>query len=105
MRVDEPILSMVAMRFSALGRDGSQRALGTLELVQLRQQGEKLCRDFYGVDIDHTGIYTGIDRINRKSQCRLRGLSNAHLNGVTATHKQGIQVLITLFMDYDRPNS
>ena len=62
----------VVARATTYRRDGSQRAPGTLELVQVRQQGEKLGRDLYCVDVDHTGIYTGIDRIIKPNTYRNR---------------------------------
>ena len=70
MRVEDPILSMVAMRRSALRRSGAQalrrkdaeRAPSSLELIQLRQQSQKLGRNLESIGVDHTRIYTGLDR-------------------------------------------
>lgn len=45
-------------------RTGAEYWPGPLRRRSSRQQGEKLCRDLYGFDVDHTGIYTAIDRIN-----------------------------------------
>ncbi len=52
MRVDEPMLSIcgdLAQRLEPFGRERSQGAPGSLELVEFRQQGKQFRSDANGV--------------------------------------------------------
>jgi hypothetical protein len=49
----------------ALRRKDAERAPSSLELIQLRQESQKLGRNLEGIGVDHTRMYTGLDRNKR----------------------------------------
>ena len=64
MRVEDPMLSIVATCRSAFNRSGAS-VPSPLKFVDFAQQSEQFRRDLNGVGIDHTRIHTGLDRNNR----------------------------------------
>jgi hypothetical protein len=66
MRVDDPMLSMVATRRSAFRRSGAmgaKQAPRAFELIDLRQECQQFLRNLDCVSVEHTRNYAGLYRI------------------------------------------
>ena len=97
MRVEDPILSIVAMRRRAFRRSGARMPSARqapLNSSSSDRRGQKLGCNLEGVGVDHTRIHTGLDPNNHRLLHRNRpersGAANAF--GQIGIHPPGREI-------------